>query len=65
MRFKASATLEFPLAAPETIRTEVVATKPQTAAHRTVRELLRTHPRRKWASLVVLLEKVDPEEPPS
>jgi hypothetical protein len=56
MRYRASVTFEFLTEPPETVRTEIVAGKPETGAHRALREARRQLPNRRPCSIVVVLE---------
>jgi hypothetical protein len=60
MQLEYAVTLEFPEAAPETVRGVCTATKATTVARRAVAAAFKTHPGRKWSSLVILLQRPDP-----
>lgn len=55
-RWKASVTLEYTEQAPETVRTEIVASSASTAASRAISAARRQLPGRRFASLSLLLE---------
>jgi len=56
MRYRASATLEFPTAQPETVRTTIDARTHRKAASQAITALLKAHPGRRPSSIVVVLE---------
>lgn len=60
-RYRASVTLEFPVAAPETWRGELSVANARLGARRAVEAAFKAHPKRRWSSLVILLEKLDAE----
>lgn len=65
MQLFASVTFEFDTAPMETYRGSFVAVKPQTVAHRAFRAACRAYPGRRWRSAVIVLEKLDPADPPT
>ena len=56
-KFRYAVTLEFTEVGPETVRGELEAANARLGARRAVEAALRAHPGRRWASLVVLLER--------
>lgn len=60
--YKASTSVEFRTKLPETVEGTVVASNPAAGVARAVREALRELPLRGWTSLVVTLERDEPEE---
>ena len=60
MKYSASVTYEFPLAAPETVRLEIEAPSHGTAARRAFQALKKAHPRRRPSSIVLVLD-MDPD----
>jgi hypothetical protein len=57
--FRYAVTLEFIEAGPETVRGKLEAANARLGARRAVEAALRAHPGRRWATLVVLLERLD------
>jgi hypothetical protein len=57
--YRYACTFEFDEAAPETVRGEIVAEKPETAAFRAVKAAKTAKPNTRFRSLVVQLERLD------
>ena len=59
--WKAAITLEHDLQGPQTLRTDIMAGTARKAISMAVKQALQAAPRKRWTSLVVLLEKVEAE----
>jgi hypothetical protein len=63
--FQWAVTFELAEAAPETVRGEIVAEKPETAAFRAVKAAKTAKPNTRFRSLAVLIERLDMPARPS
>ena len=58
--YTASVTFESENGPPDTVRVTFEAANPRQAARRAVEQAMRQMPGRRWSSLVILLERVEP-----